>query len=359
MSASAQEILGQDEIDALIHGVGSGDIPTEAPPAPGEAREYDFGKNTRIVRGRMPTLEMINERFGRLLRTSIYSLLRRAPVISVGSVEIIKFADYVRTLHLPTSLNLVRFSPLRGTGLVILDPKLVFSLVDLFFGGKGRHAKIEGREFTPIETQIIDSLLRSAFANIHEAWAHVADLTIEKIGSEMNPHFANIVSPSEIVVVTRFGVELDGSGGDFHIAMPYSMIEPLREVLDSGMQSDRMEQDDRWSQTLKHEVGDAPIEIRALLGHTTLTLEDLMNMKPGDVLSTDFAGTLTLIAEDIPMFRGTYGNSHGQQAVKVENLIRRTRPGSGSDGLALKRAGLTVPTEYTSKSTAKTTLGAS
>jgi flagellar motor switch protein FliM len=108
--------------------------------------------------------------------------------------------------------------------------------------------------------------------------------------------------------------------------MPYSMIEPLREVLDSGMQSDRVEQDDRWSQTLKHEVGDAPVEVRALLGHTTITLADLMNMKAGDILSTDFAGTLTLLAEDIPMFRGTYGMSRGQQAVKVGDLIRRPRP---------------------------------
>jgi len=327
MASAGQEILAQDEIDALIHGIDNGDVPTEAPPARDEAREYDFSHNTRIVRGRMPTLEMINERFGRLLRTSIYNLLRRAPVISVGSVQIVKFAEYVRTLHLPTSLNLVKFSPLRGTGLVILDPKLVFALVDLFFGGKGRHAKIEGREFTPIETEIINSLLANAFANIHEAWAHVADLTVEKIGSEMNPHFANIVSPTEIVVVTRFTVELDGTGGDFHITMPYSMIEPLREVLDSGMQSDRVEQDDRWSQTLKHEVGDAPVEVRALLGHSTITLEQLMNMRPGDVLSTDFNGTLTLIAEDIPMFRGTYGLSRGQQAIKIDDLIRRTRPG--------------------------------
>ncbi|MEA3181272.1 MAG: flagellar motor switch protein FliM [Gammaproteobacteria bacterium] len=354
--STAQEILGQDEIDALIHGVGSGNIPTEAPPARDEARQYDFSHNTRIVRGRMPTLEMINERFGRLLRTSIYNLLRRAPVISVGSVQIVKFAEYVRTLHLPTSLNLVKFSPLRGTGLVILDPKLVFALVDLFFGGKGRHAKIEGREFTAIENQIIDSLLNSAFANIHEAWAHIADLTVEKIGSEMNPHFANIVSPTEIVVVTRFGVELDGAGGDFHITMPYSMIEPLREVLDSGMQSDRVEQDDRWSQTLKHEVGDAPIEVRALLGHTTLKLSELMNIKAGDVLSTDFAGTLTLIAEDIPMFRGTYGLSHGQQAVKIEDLIRRMRPG-GSDVLAAKRQATAIPTAHSPTPT--TTLGAS
>jgi flagellar motor switch protein FliM len=336
--SSGQEILAQDEIDALIHGIGNGAVPTEAPPGRDEARQYNFSHNTRIVRGRMPTLEMINERLGRLLRTSIYNLLRRAPAISVGSVQILKFAEYVRTLHLPTSLNLVRFAPLRGTGLVILDPKLVFALVDLFFGGRGRHAKIEGRDFTPIEHEIINALLGSAFANLREAWAHVADLTIERVGSEMNPHFANIVSPTEIVVVTRFSIELDGCGGDLHVTMPYSMIEPLREVLDSGMQSDRVEQDDRWSQTLKHEVGDAPVEVRALLGHTTVTLADLMNMKVGDVLSTDFSGTLTLLAEDIPMFRGTYGMSRGQQAVKVDDFIRRTRP-AGTDGSVARRGG--------------------
>ena len=320
---SGQEILGQDEIDALIHGVSSGDVPTQAPPTKDEARDYDFSHNVRIVRGRMPTLEMINERFGRLLRTSMYNLLRRAPAISVGSVEILKFAEYVHKLHLPTSLNLVKFNPLRGTALVILEPKLVFALVDLFFGGQGRHAKIEGREFTAIETTVIGSLLSSAFADLREAWSHVADLTIEKVGSEVNPHFANIVSPTEIVVVTRFGVDLDGSGGDLHVTMPYSMIEPLREVLDSGMQSDRVEHDDRWSQTLKNEVGDAPVEIRALLGHTTITLADLMSMQAGDVLPTDFSGNLTLLAEDVPMFRGALGLSRGQQAIKIENLLRR------------------------------------
>ena len=324
--SSNQDLLAQDEIDALIHGVADGAVSTEAPPAPGEARGYDFGRNTRIVRGRMPTLEMINERFARLLRTSVYNLLRRAPAISVGSVEILKFADYVRTLHLPTSLNLVRFNPLRGTGLIILEPKLVYALVDLYFGGKGRHVKIEGREFTAIESQIINSLLGSAFVNIRAAWAHVADLTVEKIGSEINPHFANIVSPTEIVVVTRFSLELDGCGGDLHVTMPYAMIEPLRELLDSGMQSDRAEQDDRWSQTLSQEVVDAPVEVRVLLGETTITLSELIGLKAGDVLSTDFTGTVTLIAEDVPIYRGSYGVHKGQHAVKIEERMRASRP---------------------------------
>jgi flagellar motor switch protein FliM len=322
---SGQDILGQDEIDALMNGVGSGTISTDPPPAEkDEARGYDLGKSVRIVRGRMPTLEIINERFGRRLRTSLYNLIRRAAVISVGTVEILKFSEYVRKLHLPTSLNLVRFNPLRGTGLVILDPKLVFALVDVFFGGKGRHAKIEGRDFTAIENRVIGSLLESVFTDLREAWSHVADLTIEKVGSEMNPHFANIVSPSEIVVVTRFNVDLDGVGGDLHVAMPYAMIEPLRETLNSGMQSDRADHDDRWARTLQDEVGDAPVEIRALLGRSTISISELLNLRAGDVLSTDFTGQLTVFAEDVPMFRGTFGLSQGQQAIKIDNVIQRS-----------------------------------
>jgi len=318
------QILGQDEIDALMNGIDSGEIATEAPPAPGEARPHDFSRYGRIVRGRMPTLEMINDRFGRLLRGSLYNELRRAAVISVGSVQILKFADYVRTLHLPTSLNLVKFNPLRGTGLIILDPTLVFALIDIYFGGKGRHAKIEGREFTAIENEIIANVLKDTFLNLQEAWSHIAPLVIEKVGSEMNPHFANIVSPTEIVVVTRFGVDFDGVGGDLHIAMPYSMIEPLREVLDSGVQSDRAEQDDRWSLALRHELEDAELEVRAVLGSTTMSLSELRNLQAGDVLETDFTGTITLMAEGLPFLRGAYGLSRGQCAVKVTEKIHRS-----------------------------------
>ena len=334
---SGQDILGQDEIDALMNGVGSGAIETEPPPpSKDEARGYDLGKSVRIVRGRMPTLEMINERFGRLLRTSLYNLLRQSAVISVGTVEIIKFGEYVRKLHLPTSLNLVRFHPLRGTGLVILDPKLVFSLVDAFFGGEGRHAKIEGREFTATEQRIIHMMLRNVFADLHEAWSHVAPIEVEYLQSEINPHFANIVSPSEIVVITSFHIELDGGGGELHITMPYAMIEPLREVLDSGMASDRVEKDDRWNVCMREEIEDAEVELSTLLGRTSITLAELVNLKPGDILSCDFTGKVLVLAEEVPMFRGSFGLSRGQQAIKFEERVRRNTP--VIDHLPVKRS---------------------
>jgi len=323
---SGDKILDQAEIDALLHGMDAGVIDTEPPPpAPGEVRPYDFTNQMRIVRGRMPTLEMINERFARLFRISLYNLLRRSPEIGVGPVQLKKYSDYVHTLHVPSSLNMVKINPLRGTALIALSPKFVFAVVDNFFGGTGRHAKIEGREFTATEQRIIHMLLRSIFVDLREAWSNVFDIELEYLQSEINPHFATIAAPSEIVVATSFHVELDGAGGDVHITMPYAMIEPLRELLDAGVQSDRMEHDERWMHCLREEIEDAEVELTVLLGRTQLSLAELLNLKAGDVLPCDFNGKVTLYVEDVPVFRGTYGISRGQQAVKVEERIKRSK----------------------------------
>jgi flagellar motor switch protein FliM len=321
----AQKILNQDEIDALIHGMDKGAVSTEAAPPPGEARTYDFQNQMRIVRGRMPTLEMINERFARLFRTNLYNLLRRSPEVAVNPVEMKKFSEYVHTLHVPTSLNLVRIHPLRGTALILLEPKLVFAIVDNFFGGNGRHTKIEGRDFTATENRIIHMVLKTAFLDLREAWSHVATLEVEYIQSELNPAFANIVSPSEVVVVTSFHVELEGGGGDVHVTMPYAMIEPLREQLDSGMTSDRVEHDERWAHSMKEEIDDAEVEISTVLGRSQLTLAELLNLKPGDIVPCDFGGKVTVLAERVPVFRGTFGLSRGQQAIKVDERVRRPK----------------------------------
>ena len=328
---SGQDILGQDEIDALMRGVQQGAVaetPPETPPDTGEARGYDFGRSARLVRGRMPALEMINDRFARLLRTTLYNFLRRTAVVSPGPLQFVKFSDYVNRLKLPTSLNLCQFRPLRGTGLIVLDPTLVFALVDIYFGGKGRHAKIEGREFTAIENNVVRTLLWNAGGNLREAWSHIIDLRLEVIGSEINPHFANIVSPTEIVVVSTFTVEVDDQGGEFFVTMPYSMIEPLREILEAGLQSDRVEHDGRWSQALRNELEDAEVELSVLFGRATLKLSDVMNLAPGDILPSDFSGLVTLFAEDIPVFRGVYGRSGGQHALKVSERVARMRQSS-------------------------------
>jgi flagellar motor switch protein FliM len=335
---SEDKILDQAEIDALIHGVDIGAVKTTAEPGPNEVRSYDFNNQMRIVRGRMPTLEMINERFARIFRVSLYNLLRRSPEISVQQIQVKKFSEYVHTLHVPTSLNLVKMNPLRGTALVVLEPKLVFATVDNFFGGTGRHAKIEGREFTATEQRVIHMVLRNVFADLHEAWSHVAPIEVEFVQAEINPHFANIVSPSEIVVVTSFHIEVDGGGGNLHVTMPYSMIEPLREILDAGVASDRVEKDERWMICLREEIEDAEVQLTTRLGRCSITLATLLNLKAGDIVPCDFQGKVTVLAEEVPVFRGSFGLSHGLQAVKVEERVRRNPSAITTESLIAKRA---------------------
>ena len=336
---STEKILDQAEIDALIHGVDSGAVSTEAPPAPGEVRPYDFNNDMRIVRGRMPTLDMIHERFVRRFRGSLYNLLKKMPEITMVPVAIKKFGDYIHTLSVPTNLNIVKINPLRGTALIVLDPKLVFGMVDNFFGGTGRQQiRIEGREFTSIEQRIIQRLLSHMFVDLQWAWSPVAAIEVEYVQSENNPHFASIVPPSEVVVIAGFHIELEGGGGDLQVTMPYSMLEPLREALDSGTAGDRTEKDERWMLSLREELEDVEIELSTLLGRTSITLADLVNLKPGDILSCDFTGKVTVLAEEVPLFRGNFGLSRGQQAIKFEERVRRAPVIPTTDHMPVKRS---------------------
>ncbi len=320
-----QDLLSQDEIDALLHGVDDGDVETENDDDPGSVKSYDLTSQDRIVRGRMPTLEMINERFARYTRISMFNLLRRSADVSLGGVQIQKFGEYVHTLYVPTSLNMVKFRPLRGTALIILDAKLVFKLVDNFFGGDGRHAKIEGREFTPTELRVVQMVLDQAFVDLAEAWKAVMPIDFEYVNSEVNPSMANIVSPSEVVVVSTFHVELDGGGGDLHITIPYSMIEPIREMLDAGLQTDTDELDDRWIVALRNDVMEAKVELECELAHKEITLRDIVEMKAGDVVPIEMPEFQIVTANKVPMFRSELGQSNGNLALKVSELIDRSK----------------------------------
>jgi flagellar motor switch protein FliM len=323
---SATELLSQDEIDALLHGVDSGKVDTEPPPAaPGEARTFDFATQDRIVRGRMPTLEMVNERFARLFRIGLFNMLRRQPELTVVGIEMLKFGEYTHSLFVPTSLNLVRVKPLRGTALFIFEPRLVFSVVENFFGGDGKlKTKIEGREFTPTELRVVQLMVRQVFQDLVEAWGPVMPLEFEYLNSEVNPHFANIVSPSEIVCVSKFLIELEGGGGHLHITFPYSMLEPIRDLLDAGLQSDRTDKDERWPITLREQIQDAEVELGTELTNATISLRDLMRLKAGDIIPVNLPKSVELCVEGVPVYRGQFGVANGHNAVRIEEIIRRT-----------------------------------
>ncbi len=321
---SVNDLLSQDEIDALLHGVNDGDVETDNLDDDGQPHDYDFTSQDRIVRGRMPTLEMINERFARFFRISIFNMLRRSPEITTSSVEMLKFGEYVHTLYVPTSLNMVKVSPLRGTALFVIDPKLVFILVDNFFGGEGRfHARIEGREFTLTEQRITHMMLQNAFADMEKSWEPAMQVGFKYQSTEVNPQFANIVSPTEVVVVSKFHVELDGGGGDFHITLPYSMLEPIRELLDAGVQSDRSERDDRWSDALREGMKDAMVDISCPMTEATMSLRDVVKLQAGDIIPIEMPEEVTGYVENIPMFHGQYGSHKGNACVKIEKIAVR------------------------------------
>ncbi|WDG54625.1 flagellar motor switch protein FliM [Pseudomonas chlororaphis] len=320
---AVQDLLSQDEIDALLHGVDDGLVQTEHAAEPGSVKSYDLTSQDRIVRGRMPTLEMINERFARYTRISMFNMLRRSADVAVGGVQVMKFGEYVHSLYVPTSLNLVKIKPLRGTALFILDAKLVFKLVDNFFGGDGRHAKIEGREFTPTELRVVRMVLEQAFVDLKEAWQAIMEVNFEYINSEVNPAMANIVGPSEAIVVSTFHIELDGGGGDLHVTMPYSMIEPVREMLDAGFQSDLDDQDERWSKALREDVLDVDVSLSATVARRQLRLRDILHMQPGDVIPVELPEDMIMRANGVPAFKVKLGSHKGNLALQVIEPIER------------------------------------
>ena len=336
---SINDLLSQDEIDALLHGVDDGIVdttPDETIPKD-EVRPYDFASQDRIIRGRMPTLEMVNERFARLWRIGLFNLIRRSAELSVRGIELVKFGDYLHSLYVPTNLNLIRFKPLRGTGLVVFEPTLVFTVVDNFFGGDGRYpTRIEGREFTPTEMRVIQLMLRQVFADLKEAWGPVMAVDFDYINSEINPHFANIVSPREYVVVSKFHIELDGGGGDIHVTLPYSMLEPIRELLDAGIQSDRNDDDGSWSKLLREQLDNAEVEMSSILASRRMSLRELANLKVGDILPIDMPPQIPICVEGIPVFTGQFGISKERNAVKITSTrppgTRQPQPAAPQEG---------------------------
>lgn len=321
------DLLSQDEIDALLHGVDEveeEDVSEVGGGLNASTLDYDFSSQDRIVRGRMPTLELVNERFARHMRISLFNMMRRTAEVSINGVEMLKFGEYIHTLFVPTSLNMVRFRPLKGTGLITMEARLVFILVDNFFGGDGRyHAKIEGREFTPTERRIIQMLLKLIFEDYKEAWSPVMDVSFEYLDSEVNPAMANIVSPTEVIVISSFHIELDGGGGDFHVALPYSMLEPIRELLDAGVQSDKEDTDYRWSKALRDEIMDVYVNLSTQLLEMDLPLHQILDLKDGDIIPIEMPENITVYIEDLPTYRAKLGRCRDNVAIQISEKIKR------------------------------------
>jgi flagellar motor switch protein FliM len=322
----AKEFLTQDEVDALLKGVtGEQDAGADKPDEGHGIRPYNLATQERIVRGRMPTLEIINERFARLMRIGLFNFIRRSAEISVGPVRVHKYSEFIHNLVVPTNLNMVQVKPLRGTALFVFDPNLVFLVVDNLFGGDGRfHTRVEGREFTQTEHRIIQKLLEVVFECCEKSWSPIYQVKYEHMRSEMHTQFANIATPNEVVITTTFTIELGAVSGDFHLCMPYAMIEPIRDILYSSLQGDHMEADKRWVRLLSRQVQSAEVELVANLGAARLTLNQVSGLKVGDVIPLDIPAELTAEVDGVPVMECNYGVFNGQYALRVLRMINHS-----------------------------------
>jgi len=322
-----QQILTQNEVDALLQGITGESQALEQQQAQTDGPQpYDLANQERIVRGRMPTMEVVNERFARNIRVGLFNLIRKSPEVSIGGIKVQKYSAFLREIVVPTNFNIVSVKPLRGSALVVCDPNLVFAVIDALFGGAGKYpTRIEGREFSPTEQRVIQRLLQTIIAEYRKAWAGVYPLELEYQRSEMQPQFANIASPSEMVVSTSFLLEIGDTSGAVNLCFPYSTLEPIRDVLYSASQGDTGEPDRRWVQLLKTEIQSAKVELVATLASAPATVEQLLSFKPGDFIELDLDPVIKAKVDGVPVFDCHYGTSNKHYAIKIDQLLTGSR----------------------------------
>jgi flagellar motor switch protein FliM len=318
-----QQILSQDEVDALLQGITgeSQKLDDEETSSEG-VRDYDLSSQERIVRGRMPTMEVINERFARNIRIGLFNFIRKAPEVAIGGIKVQKFSAFLREIVVPTNFNIVTIKPLRGTALVVCDPSLVFAIIDALFGGIGKyHTRIEGRDFSPTELRVILRMVEVIGNEFKKAWTGIYPIELEYQRSEMQPQFASIATPSEIVVATSFTLEIGDITGTIHFCIPYSTLEPIRDVLYSTIQGDAVEPDRRWINLLSHQIQAAEVELTAELGRAPATVEQLLSFKPGDFVELDLNPVIQAKIDGVPVFDCHYGTSNKKYAIKIDSLL--------------------------------------
>ena len=322
------EILSQGEVDALLRGVSEGEVETESdrPEEVSGVTPYDLTSQEKNIRGRLPTLDIINQMFSSLFRNTFSSMLRKAADVSTVSTDTIKFGEFLRSLPVPSSLHIFRMEPLRGHGLMVVESKLVSAIVDTFFGGTGsQEAKITGRDFSAIEIRMTKNVVLSALKDLEKAWKPVHAVSTNYVRSEVNPQFAAIVPPTDIVLVILFDIELENISGSITICLPYAAIEPIIPKLKAQFQSEEMEIDQVWVRRLRTELLQTEVEMVAELGVSDTTPGRLLEFKVGDtiMLGNDVTDPLFIKVEGVPKFKGFSGVSRGTKAIQVTEVIER------------------------------------
>jgi flagellar motor switch protein FliM len=320
----SESFLSQAEVDALLEGVTGESQDKSADTAQkGEVRSYDMSSQERIVRGRMPTMEIVNERFARNLRLGLFNFIRRTPEISIGTVAVQRFGAFLRELAVPTNFNIVAVRPLRGNGLIVCEPSLIFGVIDTLYGGTGKfQTRIEGRDFSATEHRVILRLINVITEEYKKAWQGVYPIELEYQRSEMQPQFASIATPSEIVISTSFQLEIGDIAGAIHFCIPYSTLEPIRDVLYSSTQGDSVEVDRRWVNLLTREIQAVDVTMVAELARTNTTVEQLLTMKAGDFIELERESRIQATVDGVPLFECQYGTHNAKYAIRIDRSLR-------------------------------------
>ncbi|MFZ5861433.1 MAG: flagellar motor switch protein FliM [Nitrospirota bacterium] len=325
----AEKILSQDEVDALLKGVASGEVATEQPQGPTDGtRPYDLTSQERIIRGRMPSLEIVNERFARLFQASLSAALRRQVEFTAVSVQATKFGEFMKKIPLPSNINIVKVDPLKGHVVVVFDATLVYLLIDFFFGGTGQtHVKTEGRDFTPIQQRFIARVLDLFLGDLEKAWAPLHPVRVTLARSEINPQFAMVVVPTELVLKVTFRLEIEGEGQnmsrDVFFCLPYPTIEPIRDKLYSGFSTDQFDVDKSWTVRFREQIEHCTTTVSAELGSVMLNVNDVGRLAVGDVVVLDRGvnDELPVSVEGRPKFLGKIGTHRGKPAVQISRVM--------------------------------------
>jgi flagellar motor switch protein FliM len=341
------QVLSQSEVDALLAAVSDGDVAApESSKSSGSVSGgggssgqgsgrlddskvviYDLTSQDRIIRGRLPQLEVIYEKFMRAFRVSLSSSLRKIASITLTSTEFLKFGEFINTLPMPTCMSVLRFGNLRGSALFVIESKLAYALVDSFFGGADRpYTKIDGKDFTPIELSIVQKVVGLAINDLEMAWASIEKIGCSFVRTEVNPQFVGIVPPTDVVIASTFDVELENATGTISIVIPYATIEPIKQKLSTGFQVESDQTDKKlWTSIIQEQLLETDLEVQVNLGETEIKLRDLMTLKVGDVipLDQDATGEFDVQVEGVKKFKGYYGIHHGTVAVQVTRPVEK------------------------------------
>jgi flagellar motor switch protein FliM len=320
----SEAFLSQEEVDALLEGVtGESQKTVEEVKPPDGVRNYNISSQERIVRGRMPTMEIVNERFARNFRIGLFNFIRRSPEISVGTVQVQRYSAFLRELAVPTNFNIVAIRPLRGTGMIVCEPGLIFGIIDTLYGGNGKfQTRIEGRDFSATEQRVINRLVDVITNEYKMAWKGIYPLELQYQRSEMQPQFANIATPSEIVISSSFQLEIGDIAGAIHFCIPYATLEPIRDVLYSSTQGDSMEVDRRWVNVLTREIQAAEVTLVAELARADATIEQLLALRPGDFIELEKKPRIQAAVDGVPVFECQYGTHNAKYAIRVDKRLR-------------------------------------